>query len=487
MKNNRLKSILGMGFASVIQVLVNIGKVKIIAVLLGTAGVGVTSFINNIITTILPISSLGMNQGIIKEINENIADRKKINSIIVTSYLTTIILSIFITAFIIIFDRSISILNIDSFDKKYIYIAMFSIPFLTFNQINIALINGFKKIKALGVANIASSIVTLIISVALTYYYRLEGAIISIFITAVITSLIYWYLGRSHDDRIIKGIKGFYDLSLLRILIKYSIIALYTMFLSNMYVLIIRKIIISKMGIDSAGIFQADWSLINQYLGLVLSSLGVYLIPTLCSLKTKKEINNELNSTLKIIVLIAVPIMLCIITFGRIVIILFYSTKFLEAANILPLFILGDILKCVAWVIGAPLWTIPKLGKLAILNTLDFIIITGSTYFFIGKLGLYSVVIGYILMNLVEIIFNYFVMKKELNFKFSKYNYKLIFTSIGIIVLSVIFDLYIYNLIFKYAIQVILFLTWAALSVRKNDISMLLYIVTRGKKGKLKE
>ncbi|WP_278246046.1 oligosaccharide flippase family protein [Clostridium pasteurianum] len=266
----------------------------------------------------------------------------------VTSYFTTIILSIIITLSTIIFNKSIGILNIGSFDKKYIYIAMFSIPFLTFNQINIALINGFKKIKILGLANIFSSIITLTISVVLTYFYGLEGAIISIFVTAVITSLVYWYLGRSNDDRIIKGIRGFYDLSLLKILIKYSIIALYTMFISNMYILLIRKIIISKMGMDSAGIFQADWSLINQYLGLVLSSLGVYLIPTLCSLKTKKEMNDVLNSTLKIILLIAMPIMLCIIIFGKIVIILFYSNKFLEAANILPLFVLGDILKCIA-------------------------------------------------------------------------------------------------------------------------------------------
>ncbi|AGK95852.1 hypothetical protein [Clostridium pasteurianum] len=89
-------------------------------------------------------------------------------------------------------------------------------------------------------------------------------------------------------------------------------------------------------------------------------------------------------------------------------------------------------------------------------------------------------------MNLVEIIFNYFVMKKELNFKFSKYNYKLIFTSIGIIVLSVIFDLSINNILLKYASEVLLFLIWAALSVRRRDINMLLYIVTKGKKGKLK-
>lgn len=486
MKNNRLKSILGMGFASIVQVLVNIVKVKIIAVLLGTVGVGVTSFVNNIITTILPISSLGMNQGIIKEINENIEDRKKIKSIVVTSYLTTIILSIIITLFILIIDNSISILNIDSFDKKYIYIAMFSIPFLTFNQINVALINGFKKIKILGLANIYSSIITLIVSVILTYFYGLIGAIISIFITAVITSLTYWYLGRDNEYKEIKGIREYYDFKLLKRLIKYSIVSFYTIFLSNMSILLIRKIIIKNMGFDSVGIFQADWALINQYLGLVLSSLGVYLIPTLCSLKNNKEISDELNSTLKIILLIAVPIMLCIISFGRIAIILFYSTKFLEAATILPLFVLGDILKCIAWIIGAPMWTIPKLGKLAVLNTLDFFIMVIVPYFFIGSLGLYSIVIAYILMNLVEIIFNYIVMKSELNFSFGKYNYKLIITSIGVIALSVIVEFYTKNLLFMITIQLILFLIWALLSVRKEDINMILYVLTRGRKGKLR-
>lgn len=482
MKNNRLKSILGMGFASVIQVLVNIVKVKIIAVLLGTAGVGITSFINNIITTIIPISSLGMNQGIIKEVSENVHDKKRIKSIIVTTYITTFILSIFIIAFIIIFNGSISILNLENFDKRYTYIALLSIPFLTFNQINIAIINGFKKIKILGLANIISSIVTLIISVALTYYYGLKGAVSAIFITSLVTSFVYWYLGRSHDDRIVKGIRGFYDINLLKILIKYSMVVLYTMFISNMYILIIRKIIISKMGIDSVGIFQADWSLINQYLGLVLSSLGAYLIPTLCSLKSKREINEELNSTLKIIMLIAVPMMLCIIVFGRIVIILFYSSKFMEAAELLPLFILGDVLKCIAWVIGTPLWTIPKLKKLALLNTLDFIAIVGCTYIFIDKLGLYSVAIGYILMNIIEIIFNYFVMKKEIEFKFNKHNYRLILTSVTIVTLSVIVDFYIYNILLRYVIQFLLFLIWVGLSVKRSDIDMVIHRIIKRKK-----
>lgn len=482
MKNNRLKSILGMGFASVIQVLVNIVKVKIIAVLLGTAGVGITSFINNIITTIIPISSLGMNQGIIKEVSENVHDKKRIKSIIVTTYITTFILSIFIIAFIIIFNGSISILNLENFDKRYTYIALLSIPFLTFNQINIAIINGFKKIKILGLANIISSIVTLIISVALTYYYGLKGAVVAIFITSLVTSFVYWYLGRSHDDRIVKGIRGFYDINLLKILIKYSMVVLYTMFISNMYILIIRKIIISKMGIDSVGIFQADWSLINQYLGLVLSSLGAYLIPTLCSLKSKREINEELNSTLKIIMLIAVPMMLCIIVFGKIVIILFYSNKFMEAAELLPLFILGDVLKCIAWVIGTPLWTIPKLKKLALLNTLDFITIVGCTYIFIDKLGLYSVTIGYILMNIIEIIFNCFVMKKEIDFKFNKHNYRLILTSVTIVTLAVIVDFYIYNILLRYVIQFLLFLIWVVLSVRRSDVDIILHRVRKRKK-----
>lgn len=479
-QSKRLKSIFGMGFASMVQVMVNIVRVKIIAVLLGTIGVGITSLINNFMSTVIPLTSLGLNQGIIKALNDDINDEERIKKIQATSYITTMLISIILSIIVLIIpDLVVKRDNVNL--SNYIYIlAILSIPFLTLNQINISIINGFKLIKELGLANVISSIISLIISVYLTYKFKLNGAVLSIFVSSVLITLVYWKLGRTNDIKLKYSFSMFdYDISVLKYLVKFGVMSIFVGFITNYSVLLVRKIIVKNLGIDAVGVFQADWALINQYLGLVLSSIGVYLIPTLCSLRLNEEIVDELNATLNIMIKIIVPIMSLLILLSHPIIVLLYSNKFSSASVLLPLFIIGDFFKLIAWVIGSTFWTIPKLGKLAFINGVNSIILVIMTLLLTNKLGLYGIALAYIIQNAVELAYNYFILKKDISLRFYKINKKNITISFTVLIINIVCNELIHSFAINLVITSTLLVIWILIMIKKDDLRHLKNLLRR--------
>ena len=74
----------------------------------------------------------------------------------------------------------------------------------------------------------------------------------------------------------------------------------------------VRKIIISNVGWDAAGQWQAVWKISEVYLSVMTMALGIYFLPQLSKLKSYIEIRREINSAALIIVPLVI-IMACIV------------------------------------------------------------------------------------------------------------------------------------------------------------------------------
>ncbi|HIH7005324.1 TPA: O-antigen flippase, partial [Enterobacter hormaechei] len=68
----------------------------------------------------------------------------------------------------------------------------------------------------------------------------------------------------------------------------------------------VRKIIITNVGWDAAGQWQAVWKISEVYLSVMTMALGIYFLPQLAKLKTYAEIRREINGT----VLVIIPIVI---------------------------------------------------------------------------------------------------------------------------------------------------------------------------------
>ncbi|WP_040213562.1 oligosaccharide flippase family protein [Clostridium polynesiense] len=476
----RIKAFLTMGFASVIQVLINVLRTKLIAVILGPFGISITSYLNNFIATITSFTNLGINNGIIKEISKDKDNKEYIKKVEATSYAVTTVLSIIAVLIIAFMSKNIAerILKDTSY-YSYIIISSIAIPFLTLNLINISVINGFSGIKELGKANVISSIVSLIVSTLLTLFFKTKGAVYSIPVTAFITCIVYFFYGskcfKSNGTITHINIKDI-QISVMKPLIRYGIVVIFTSVLTNYSMLFIRTIIINNLGIEANGIFQSVWAMTNQYMMLILSALTIYYMPTLCSKGTKDEMSKEMNDTLNLVLKLIVPVLILVLNTRWILIRVLYSAEFVAASIIVPIFLIADFFKTIAWCLGMPLYTIPKLKMQIIAEIIYDGVMILFTAFFINKVGLFSIGIGYFVSQLLLSITYYFYMKKTIDFELIKKNLKLIITSVIALALTLASSYFISKGT-EILISVGILILWIKINIDKSEVTMAIEFV----------
>ncbi|ERI94320.1 polysaccharide biosynthesis protein [Clostridiales bacterium oral taxon 876 str. F0540] len=472
--NKRLKAFITMGTSSAFQVLLNLVKTKYIAIMLGTYGMGITSYINNIIGTITAYTNLGLNNGIIKEISANKDEKEKINKIINSVYCLTSLVALVSVLILIIFPSLLN-LKLINIDLKYVYFATIFIAVLstTITMISTAIINGFSEIKFLGTVNVLSNIAALIINVIAIFYYGLSGAIFSIALTSLSTSLLFiYYVSRSAR---INDIKLTYKISnvkfiMLKPLFKYGAVVITTSLMTNYSMLFMRKIIINSLGIEYNGLFQSIWAMCNQYLSLVLSSLGVYYLPTLCSKRNNNEIIEEINSTLSLILKVVLPIIIMVTLFRNLAMNVLYSHEFNTASKYIPIFLIADYFKVIFWTLSMPIYSLPNFKLQIISEILYDLIMILMPLLLINKLGMFSIGLGYLISQIILVIFILISFKKIISLKINRKNKKLILSSIGVL-LIITTAVYVLGNIQVIILACFLLIFWAKLNISKSELN----------------
>ena len=91
----------------------------------------------------------------------------------------------------------------------------------------------------------------------------------------------------------------------------------------------IRILVVRKLGLEAAGLYQSAWTLGGLYVGFILQAMGADFYPRLTAVaKDDQECNHLVNEQAQVSLLLAGPGVIGTLTFAPLVIALFYSTKF---------------------------------------------------------------------------------------------------------------------------------------------------------------
>jgi PST family polysaccharide transporter len=116
---------------------------------------------------------------------------------------------------------------------------------------------------------------------------------------------------------------------------------------------LLRVLIIHKLGIETAGIYQASTAISLLYVGFILEAMGKDFYPTLTAAANDKTLFNSLvNNQMEVGLLLAGPGILLSIALAPLVIPFLYSSDFSSALGILRWQMLGTILRVASWPIG---------------------------------------------------------------------------------------------------------------------------------------
>ena len=416
------------GGVQVFNIIIAILRSKIIAILLGPAGLGILGLLNSTTGLITLLTNFGLGTSAIRDIaaaNES-GDQNRISKVV--SVFRRLVWITGLLGAVITFVSSSWLSELTFGNKDYTIAFMWLSCSLLFSQLTSGqkvLLQGMRKLKYLAKANMLGSFIGLVISAPLYYYYRVDGIVPAIIITSVFLLGITWYFGRkikiertavTTKETVFEG-KG---------MMKMGFMLSLSSLISTGSSYIVRVFISNTGGVEEVGLYSAGFAIIGTYVGMVFTAMGTDYYPRLSGVSNdNKKANLLINQQAEIAVLILAPILTSFLIFINWAVIVLYSTKFTPVNGLIQWAALGMYFKAVSWAIGF-IFLAKGASKLFFWSELAASVyvlvfnILGYKYFGLTGLG-FSFLISYILI-LIQV---YFIANFKYDFSFSSEFYKI--------------------------------------------------------------
>ena len=392
---------------------------KAVASITGPAGVALVGQFTNFIAIILTLSNGAINNGIVKYTAEN--DSKGINQslLFTTALKISIFCSVVVGITLFLFAGPISNWIFKTPDEYTILVRIFSFCILLYslNSLLISILNGLRQIKMYTLVNTMGSVVSLLLTLLLVFYFKLTGALyalilsqsIACIITCILLSKVSWFKWNAF--------KGKLDNSIAKNLLSFSVMALVSVLAMPLAQIIIRNHIASNLGFNSAGYWQAIMRVSDAYLMLFTTAFSTYYLPKLSSLHTDRELRIEIINGYKFVVPILLSSVIIIFFARHLIIKILFTSEFTQMENLFFFQLLGDLFKMLAWILSY-LMLAKSMTKEYIITEIFF----GVSYVFMciiltNSLGLKGIVVAFAINYFMYMLCMLFLFRRLLFFK----------------------------------------------------------------------
>lgn len=430
-KNNRriedhrnyqtLRSTFVMGGSSVVNIFLGIIRNKLIALLLDPAGLGLTGVyqsISNLATTVI---GLGINESGARQVAVSFGVGKD-DAISRTSLAlrrVALLTGIVGTIALFLLSKPISLLTFHTPEHASdIAFLSLTIVFGCISGGQLALIQGARRIASLAKVNMLGPLLGTVLSLPIIYFCGMKGIIAYLVIMAATNILTSWWYSRKiiipTTDASWRD--SFHDA---KPLLKLGTALMVGNIIGVAAAYLLRIIIIRVSGLDAAGEFQATTILSTVYVGILFKAMATDYYPRLSAVSTNEgESTTLVNEQIEASMLMAVPGVLLTLTLAPLVMIIFYSQKFLPAVWMLRWQVLGVLIQVISWPLGYILRA-RAAGKLFVATELfSNVAYLVLTWVFLARFGLAGIGLALFISNILYLVVIYFVVHKKYGFSF---------------------------------------------------------------------
>ena len=375
---------------------------KILALEIGPNGYGLVGQLQNAITSITAVASAGVGTGVTKYTAEYNNQSDKQRDIWATASFLGFIFSLLVATLLILFrnEFSLKLFKTDEYADILIWVAVCLVLYV-FNTLLLSIINGLKEIGLFVAANIANSLVALMVTGILARLYDLEGVLIALAINQSIACIATIFLIRKKIWFRYANFVGRPSSATILKLSQFSLMAVATAVLGPLSMIVVRDMLISSAGQSAAGYWEAMTRISSLYLMLITTPLSVYYLPKLSELTDKVELRSELTRGLTLLVPLTISIAIVIYLLRDFIIALLFTDAFMPMKDLFLWQLIGDVVRVTAWLLSFFLISKAMTKEFLIVEifiTVTFIIIS---YLFIEKYDVLGVTIAYAVNNFI--------------------------------------------------------------------------------------
>lgn len=328
--------------STIIKIISSFISAKVLAIFTGPAGIALLGQLTNFITILIQVSTAATGTGIVKLTGQNKDDEIQLKRVLSTSFTINLLFSLFVGLLILLFYPWITkYLFLDSKYNWLVIFIAFCTPFIALNNYLISSLSGLQYFKKYVQINIWSSIISLLLTVVLVYFYKVDGALLAYVLTQSIIFFISLFYSKVIQWQ--QNIRLTIDKITMKELSHFSLYVIISVFCFPFIQIIVRSLLADKLSITIAGIWEGINRVSSMYLLLISSAIGVYFFPKLSSLKTKEEISTELIFANKIFISATVFLGVVLLCLKKWLIPLALSNEFLPINEVLYIQVIGDV------------------------------------------------------------------------------------------------------------------------------------------------
>ena len=435
-----LKSSALIGSSQALVIGVGVLRAKAMALFLGPAGFGVMGLYTAIADLAVSAAGLGIGSSGVRQIAEAAAsgDTSRIQRTVAALRKSTRVLGVVGAVLLAALASTMSMLTFgDSKHTWAVAIVSLAVLFRVVTAGQSALIQGLRRISDLAMMNLLGAVAGTAAAIGLVYFLGERGIALSVVAVAFFAFVIsFWYSRRAQAKTVtLSRSESRHEI---RELLKLgtAFLASALMMMGAMYA--VRAMVARQLGLDAAGLYGASWTLGGMYVGMLLQAMGADFYPRLTGVSSDNpQCNRLVNEQTRVSLLLAGPGVIGTLTFAPLLMVVFYSSKFAAAAELLQWLCLGMTLRVISWPMG---YIIVAKGArtLFVATELAWTVVNiGLSWLCIRHFGLSGVGMAFFGSYVFHAIMMYVIVNRFSQFRFSVENVRTIVALL--LLLAVIF------------------------------------------------
>jgi PST family polysaccharide transporter len=415
----RSSSIIGGGAA--LNILIGLVRTKIVALLLGPAGIGIVGILQSLASTAAAAGGLGIASSGVRQIAEGVAadDQAMLAGTRRALFRGSLALAAIVTAVFWLLRGPIATHVLGDPTRAGILGWIGVAAGLTIvSAAQGALLNGFRHIGDLARMNVAGALLGTVLGVGALLAWG-ERALVAYVVVAPLALVIagIGYVRRVPPPRAASASGR----AAWAPLVKLGISFMGASLAGTAMLLVVRSIVGQRLGAVPLGEFSAAWMISMTYIGFILTAMGADYYPRLtAAIADPAAVNRMVNEQTEIALLLSAPVLIGMQAAAPWVIRLLYSSQFEGAVDVLRWQILGDVLKIVGWPLGFILLAAGRGRAFLILEVAEAALFCGFVWLTVDRIGLMSTGVGFLLMYAVYVPVCYVLAHCQTGFRWTR-------------------------------------------------------------------
>lgn len=342
------------GSAQAVNIVISIVRIKVLAVLIGPAGIGILGLYSSVQSVGSIVAGLGLGTSGVRDIAANKDDlivQLRVRKVLFTAGLIQGTVAMVVVW--IFRARLAQWLFGDTSRATEIGLIGLAILFSLILASQTAILQGLRRIGELGRVTVLGSIGGSIAGLIAVWLQGEAGLIWFLLMQPLVAVLVATLISRKLKLAEAPPSTSSNIFSTWKSMAALGVVFMINGLIGAVTLLIVRRLISSDLGIDALGLFSASWGIAMTYVGFLLGAMVADFYPRLTEVIQDRAVSVRLmNDQVQLGLAIGGPFLLALVGVAPWFLTVLYSSEFVPASEMLQLQTVGNVFKLACWPLG---------------------------------------------------------------------------------------------------------------------------------------